>query len=75
MPAPEQATSQGAARDVPLVDFEDPDLTVTFSRPIDVASAVEHVVLENRETITEDREFTDWKKLAGELDAFVASVG
>ncbi|WP_419910870.1 flavodoxin domain-containing protein [Hoeflea sp.] len=35
---------------------------------------VEHVVLENRAPITEDREFTDWDALGKELDAFVASV-
>ncbi|MDA4844284.1 flavodoxin domain-containing protein [Hoeflea poritis] len=34
---------------------------------------VEHVVLENRAPITEDREFTDWDALGKELDAFVQS--
>ena len=34
---------------------------------------VEHVVLKGREEIKEDREFTDWKSLAGEIDSFVAS--
>lgn len=31
---------------------------------------VEHVVLEDRETITEDREFTDWDSLKDNLDEF-----
>lgn len=34
---------------------------------------VEHVVLEGRDEIKEDREFTDWKSLTGEMDSFVAS--
>ncbi len=36
---------------------------------------VQHVVLESQGPIDEDREFTDWDKLAGELDAFVGTVG
>ncbi len=35
---------------------------------------VEFVVLQDRSKITEDHEFTDWETLAGELDAFAASV-
>lgn len=33
---------------------------------------IEHVVLKDREMITEDREFTDWELLKHTLDAFVA---
>ncbi|MCY6381198.1 flavodoxin domain-containing protein [Hoeflea prorocentri] len=35
---------------------------------------VEHIVLENREPITEDREFTDWDALGKAVDAFTGSV-
>lgn len=38
-----------------------------------MSNIVEHVVLKDREQITEDREFTDWDKLKSSLDAFVAS--
>jgi menaquinone-dependent protoporphyrinogen oxidase len=34
---------------------------------------VEHVVLDNREDISEDREFTDWNVLGDTVDAFAAS--
>ena len=34
---------------------------------------VEHVVLEGREEIMEDREFTDWESLAHEMDSFMGS--
>jgi PKD repeat protein len=48
VPDPELASAAGAARDVPLIDFEDPEVTVRFSRPVDIGSAVENVVLEWR---------------------------
>jgi PKD repeat protein len=48
VPAPELATAGGAARDVPLIDFEDPEIVVRFSEPVDIGSAVENVVLEWR---------------------------
>jgi PKD repeat protein len=48
VPAPELANAGGAARDVPLIDFEEPEIVVRFSRPVDIGSAVEHVVLEWR---------------------------
>ena len=35
---------------------------------------VEHVVLENRGVMKEDREFTDWSALAAKLDAFAGSA-
>lgn len=38
-----------------------------------MSQIVEHVVLKGHEEIKEDREFTDWKLLARELDSFVAS--
>ena len=34
---------------------------------------IEHVVLKDREQITEDREFTDWEKLRQTLDEFAAA--
>ena len=39
-----------------------------------MSSIIEHVVLENREMIREDREFTDWNLLAAQLENFVASI-
>ena len=48
VPSPDLATAGGAAREVPLVDFEEPELVVRFSRPVDIGSAVENVVLEWR---------------------------
>lgn len=48
VPSPDAATAAGAGRDVPLIGFEDPELTVRFSRPVDLGSAVENVVLEWR---------------------------
>jgi hypothetical protein len=48
VPDPDLATAGGAARDVPLIDFEDPEIVVRFSRPVDLGSAVEHAVLEWR---------------------------
>ena len=35
---------------------------------------VEHIVLEDREKITEDREFTDWDALGDAVDAFAGSA-
>ncbi len=35
---------------------------------------VEFVVLQDRSSITEDQEFTDWETLADELDDFMSSV-
>ena len=48
VPDPGLATTAAAARDVPLIDYEDPELVVRFSRPVDLGSAVENVVLEWR---------------------------
>ena len=39
-----------------------------------MSQIVEHLVLEDRAKITEDREFTDWDALGETLDAFAASV-
>ncbi len=39
-----------------------------------MSQIVEHVVLENRGTISEDREFTDWNALTASLDRFTASI-
>lgn len=39
-----------------------------------MSQIVEHVVLESRGNISEDREFTDWQALAATLDGFVASI-
>ncbi len=35
---------------------------------------IEHVVLKDRERITEDREFTDWNSLRSDVSQFVASI-
>jgi PKD repeat protein len=48
VPDPGLASAPGAGRDVPLIDFEDPEIVVRFSRPVDLGSAVEHAVLEWR---------------------------
>ncbi len=48
VPDPAAATAGDATRDVPLIDFQDPEIVVRFSRPVDLGSAVEGVVLEWR---------------------------
>ena len=39
-----------------------------------MSQIVEHVVLENRGVIKEDREFTDWDALAAKLDIFAGTA-
>ena len=48
VPSLSLASGAGGGRDVPLIDFVEPEIVVRFSRPVDIGSAVENVVLEWR---------------------------